>query len=145
METLKKYSQNGSFKFHLRDKLSECFMECNAPTDASGVYLIYGIKNGIEELVYIGISGKLLSNGVIQHRVSGLGGLRDRLINGKHRYSGTGKKVIRYIFWKETMVKESFDQLKIDWYATHCSNIYDSPAEIEERLINKYKPRWNRK
>lgn len=144
MESLLKYNRSGSFIFYLKDSPKECFAECNAPRDASGVYLIYGLREGIEELVYIGKSGKLLPDGTMQHRLAGLGGIKDRLINGKHTYSITEKKVTRYIFWKEMMVAEKFEILKISWYVTHGYNYCDSPDQIERYLINKYNPKWNR-
>jgi len=41
----------------------------------------------------------------MKHRISGLGGTKDRLVNGKCEYSTTGLKVRKYIFWKERMRK----------------------------------------
>lgn len=49
---------------------------CNAPTNKSGVYLVWNSTcNGNKELIYIGRSGKK-ENGKIVHRKAGLGELR---------------------------------------------------------------------
>lgn len=140
MERLKKYEDSGPFFFYPSPVRKDCFRECNAPSDRSGVYLIYGISNNIEDLVYIGLSGKLLPNGEMKHR---RGGIRDRLVNGK--YAENGIKITRYIYWLRMMEKEGFDRLRIQWHVTHNNNYLDCPSIIENELIYKFSPRWNRK
>jgi hypothetical protein len=144
MEMLLKYKQFGSFNFYAAASKIGCFKECNAPSDASGIYLIYGVTGCNEELVYIGRSGELLSDGTMKHRVAGLGGIRDRLVNGKYKYTNTGLRVTRYIFWKEKMVEEKFEKLKIKWFVTHSGDYLDCPIKLEDNLIRIYKPKWNR-
>lgn len=144
MERLLKYKQVGSFNFYSAASKKDCFKECNAPSDASGIYLIYGVSGIKEELVYIGRSGELLPDGKIKHRLAGLGGIKDRLINGKYRYSNTGLKVTRYIFWKERMATDGFEKLKIKWFVTHSAEYLDCPVTIEADLISTYRPKWNR-
>lgn len=63
-EILSKYSHSGQFEFHADDNLRNV---CNAPTDKSGVYIIWTILEGKEQLLYIGRSGEK-KNGVIVHR-----------------------------------------------------------------------------
>lgn len=141
MEQLKKYKQKGSFISYPLEKPKDCFKECNAPTCASGIYLIYGLKNDIEELVYIGISGHF-KKGVFKDRQDGI---RGRLIKGKYKFTMSGRKVTRYIFWKEQMILEGFDRLKIDWFVTHDgTEVFDPPKPIEDRLTRLFKPRWDR-
>ena len=77
-DILNKYKHNGHFDFSMTDKLSSV---CNAPTNKSGVYMVMTIIDGKEKLLYIGRSGKK-ENGVIVHRKCGLGGIKDRLVNG---------------------------------------------------------------
>lgn len=144
MEMLLKYKQFGSFDFYAAASKRDCFKDCNAPSDASGIYLIFGVSGSNEELVYIGRSGELLSDGTMKHRLAGLGGIKDRLVNGKYKYTDTGLKVTRYIFWKEKMATERFEKLKIKWYVTHSADYLDCPIKIEADLINAYRPRWNR-
>ena len=79
LEELTKYQQNGRFQFKLQDKLQEV---CNAPSDKSGVYLIYAVKKDKRELIYIGCSGKITKDGSMFIRKAGFGGIKDRLING---------------------------------------------------------------
>jgi hypothetical protein len=144
LESLLKYKQSGSFDFYSAKSKIDCFRECNAPSDASGIYLIYGVAGRNEELVYIGRSGKLLSDGKMKHRLAGLGGIKDRLINGKYKYTNTGLKVARYIFWKEMVAMEKFEKLKIKWFVTHSADYLDCPSRLEADLINRYRPKWNR-
>jgi len=54
-DELLKYKQTDHFFFKSTDNLREI---CNAPTDKSGVYMVYALKNGRIELIYIGRSGK---------------------------------------------------------------------------------------
>lgn len=138
MERLKKYTDNGSFTFYISSVKKDCFRDCNAPSDKSGIYLIYGVKNNIKTLVYIGRSGLLLADGAIKHRI---GGIKDRLVNGK--YAGNGIKVTRYIYWLNLMQKDGFSELQIQWYVTHSSSYLDCPSVIENLLIKKYRPKWN--
>ena len=61
---------------------------CNAPKNKSGVYIVYELKNGKIELVYIGSSGKVQNNGEIKHRNDGL---YDSIVNG-HQFGKTPGK-----------------------------------------------------
>lgn len=79
-DELKKYTHNGHFFFEPTDNLEQV---CNAPTDKSGVYIIYALKSGRIELLYIGHSGEIKQDGTLFIRKAGLSGLKDRLVNGK--------------------------------------------------------------
>lgn len=48
-DELTKYKHNDHFFFEAKQKLSEV---CNAPTDKSGVYIIYKLARGKVEMVY---------------------------------------------------------------------------------------------
>lgn len=63
-ERLQYYQHCGSFKFGRFDDLKKV---CNAPTNKSGVYMVWTEKSGERFLLYIGRSGKMV-NGVIEHR-----------------------------------------------------------------------------
>ncbi|NLP59508.1 hypothetical protein, partial [Lutibacter sp. B1] len=76
-DELEKYKTNGHFFFEKNDDLREF---CNAPKSGIGIYLIYALKKGKIELVYIGSTGKITQNGMIKTRK---GGIYDRLVNGK--------------------------------------------------------------
>ena len=137
-EILNKYSHTGRFDFHVDDDLEYV---CNAPSDKSGVYIIWTILEGKEQLLYIGRSGEK-KNGVIVHRKCGLGGIKDRLVNG-HQFG----KLPRRRIWPEIMREKGFSVLSVFWYDTE----EDDPNEVEGRLLAEAKdkngvlPPWNKK
>jgi len=139
-DDLDKYTQKNHFFFTATDLLENV---CNAPVNKNGVYIIYELKNGRVDLIYIGSSGKILSNGVIKTRI---GGIRDRIING-HQFG----KVQRKKSWPVKMLSENIDALDIYWWITYDESFKDCPMKVEDILLNKYLsiygrlPKWNRK
>lgn len=115
----------------------------NAPNDKSGVYIIYALKGGRIDLIYIGRSGEVKQDGTLFIRKAGLGGLKDRLVNGKQ----FGEP--RRNSWKTVMNYEKIEALDIYWYATHCEKYIDCPKIIESKLLQKHLeiygrlPKWN--
>jgi hypothetical protein len=77
---LDKYKDRGCFSFKPEESLKD---KCNAPSNKSGVYLIFRVDNRIKTLIYIGSSGRKYK-GVLKTRTTGLGGMKDRLVNGRH-------------------------------------------------------------
>ena len=138
-DELTKYKNNNHFFFTAKEELENV---CNAPKDKSGVYLVYELKNGRIELVYIGSSGKIQNNGTIKHRT---GGLYDRIVNG-HQFG----KVPRKKSWKLKLINEKIDALDIYWYVTVDSENMDIPVFIEATIIQRFfefngrLPRWNK-
>ncbi len=98
-DELNKYKHNDHFFFKPTDSLTEV---CNAPTDKSGVYIVYALKNGKIELIYIGKSGKIKQDGLMLTRKTGLGGIKDRIING-HQFG----KIPRRKSWPIQLFKEN--------------------------------------
>ena len=139
-DELYKYKQNDHFFFKPTDNLGKV---CNAPTDKSGVYVIYALKGGRIELIYIGRSGEVKSDGLLFIRKAGLGGLKDRLVNGKQ----FGEP--RRNSWKQKMVDEKIEALDIYWYVTHNEKFIDCPRILENKLLQKHLdiygrlPKWN--
>ena len=139
-DELNKYKQNDHFFFKPVDNLGQV---CNAPTDRSGVYIIYALKGGHIELIYIGRSGEVKSDGSHFIRKAGLGGLKDRLVNGKQFGAA------RRNSWKTQMLAEKIEGLDIYWYATHNDQFVDCPKILENKLLRKHLdiygrlPRWN--
>ena len=135
-DELTKYKNNNHFFFTAKEELENV---CNAPKDKSGVYIVYELKNGRIELVYIGSSGKVLNNGTIKHRN---GGLYDRIVNG-HQFG----KVPRKKSWKQKLIDEKIDALDIYWYDTGTMDI---PAFVEATIMQRFfeiygrLPRWNK-
>jgi len=139
-DELNKYKQNDHFFFKPSDNLEKV---CNAPTDKSGVYIIYALKDGRVELIYIGRSGEIKSDDLLFIRKAGLGGLKDRLVNGKQFGEA------RRNSWKKKMVDEKIEALDIYWYATHNEKFIDCPRILENKLLQKHLdiygmlPKWN--
>lgn len=129
---LEKYTESGNFLFRSTDNLNQV---CNAPSDKAGIYIIYAITDTTEQLVYLGRSGKVKSNGQLSIRK---GGLKDRLVNGKR------DKEPRKKFWLREMSDNKIDALKIYWFVTHNSKFVDCPEIVEKKLLKRYYPLWNR-
>lgn len=141
---LEKYTETGTFFLEAGQDLN---VECNAPTDKSGVYLVYSVGKEREELIYIGCSGNLNEDGSIFIRKAGLGGMKDRIVNG-HQF---GKKARKHT-WPVQMDMQHITQLKVRWFVTHGNKYADCPHELESRLLQYYKrehngilPAWNKK
>jgi hypothetical protein len=128
---LKKYATKGTFTFNLSESLEA---KCNAPTDKSGIYFIYKIVSGKEILIYIGSSGQK-RNGILKTRKSGLGGMKDRLVNGYHPKFG---KIKRSKTFPRQMQIEKIHQLKFCWWVTYEGSNADFPTDIETKLRNDY-------
>ena len=135
-EILQKYQHRGSFKFRRFDDLKEV---CNAPTDKSGVYMVWTEIGAKRYLLCIGRSGKMV-NDVIEHRKAGLGGKKDRLMNG-HQFG----KIARKRSWPMIMEKQGIAELDVYWYDTG----HDDPVVVEHALLAEFQdnygqlPPWN--
>jgi hypothetical protein len=140
-DELSKYRTADHFFFRPVDSLRTV---CNAPADQSGVYLMYALKGGRIELVYIGRSGKIKADGTMVIRKAGLGGLKDRLVNGK-QFGEPRRNSL-----KRQMLIEGIEALDMYWYVTHGEDCNDCPQIIEELLLSRHielygrLPRWNR-
>jgi hypothetical protein len=139
-DELTKYKHTNHFFYSPLDKLSKV---CNAPANKSGVYIIYALKGGQIELIYIGRSGELKSDGSLFIRKAGIGGLKDRLVNGKQFGAP------RRNSWKQRMLLEGIEVLDVYWYITHSQEFIDCPKVIEKKLLSIHLdihgrlPRWN--
>ena len=127
-DELNKYKENGHFFFRKKDNLRDV---CNAPTDKSGVFIVYALVGGRVKLVFIGRSGEV-KDGNIFIRKSGLGGLKDSIVNG------TFFGVPRHKGWKAEMKKNKIDALDIYWFVTHNEEYTDCPKQLEKELLQIY-------
>lgn len=134
------FDHNDNFFFSAKDDLSKV---CNAPKDSVGVYIVYELKEGRIELVYVGSSGQLLNNGTMKVRK---GGLYDRIVNGKQ----TGTNEPRKTFWKQKLIDEGIDALDIYWFVTFNEDHKEIPAFVEAQVLQEHfelfdrLPRWNK-
>lgn len=139
-DVLNKYKSTDHFFFKPTGNLKDV---CNAPTDKSGVYVVYALKGGRIELVYIGSSGKVKSDGGLLTRKAGLGGIKDSIVNEKH----FGEP--RRSSWKVLMISEKIEALDVYWYVTHNDSFVDCPGILEDKLLQQHfdfmgrLPRWN--
>ena len=133
-----KYKTRGEFIFRQGDKLSEI---CKAVPHAAGVYLFRTIKDGQENLVYIGASGTMHQNGKFGTQL-----MKKRLQNKQN------SEIRRQTFFEIEIEKNNLDGIRVNWFVTF-DNQYnkDLPMTVEGQLIqkyfNKYKqlPPWNNK
>ena len=137
-DELEKYKSNGHFFFDGKDELENV---CNAPKNGMGVYVVFALKNGKIEMVYIGSSGKIKQNGM---KKIPKGGIFDALVN-EEQFNSPRKRS-----WKEKIEKERIEALDIYWYETFDQKYMDIPSSIEGIIIQRHfdnhgvLPRWNR-
>jgi hypothetical protein len=147
LQELAKYLKHGSFSFKQDQALLHV---CNAPTNASGIYAVFNKhENGTaDELLYVGISGaKRNPDGTLMHRTAGLGGIKDRIVNGHHLYH----KMPRRRAWPKRMEEEGISEITVDWWVTYDDDAFlDFPRVLEEKILRTYLkakgalPRWNK-
>ena len=139
-DELTKYKNSGHFFFSINDNLKDV---CNAPTNKGGIYIVYALKDGQIDGSTLVVQEKLNRTAHFFIREAGLGGLKDRLVNGKQFGSP------RRNSWKTRVQDEGIEALDIYWYATHDENFIDCPRILENKLLQKHQrifrrlPRWN--
>jgi hypothetical protein len=126
-DALLEYSHNGIFEFKIENELSEV---CNAAKNAGGVYLVYKEIEDIENLIYIGMSGKIKQDGTYSIRKDG--GIYGRLVNG-NQFNGKRRRT-----WPKQMKTDKIDKLIIHWYVTLDKATQDIPAYVEGLLLQSY-------
>ena len=137
-DQLEKYKSQGHFFFSENQELNDV---CNAPKNGIGVYIVYALKNGRIELVYIGSSGSINQNGSPKIRK---GGIFDRLVNGKQFDEPRRKS------WKQKLISEKIEALDIYWFETFDKKHQDIPLSVEGSIIQTYfdvhgvLPKWNK-
>ena len=137
-EALLKYRRCGDFSFEATESLKE---KCNAPTTHGGVYLIYRDAETDESLLYIGSSGQRGADGGLKVRKSGLGGMKDRIVNGHHPKFG---KVPRRKAFPEQMRREGISELRILWWVTYNVHHQDFPTDVEQNVTDAYRAEYGR-
>jgi len=138
-ELLQIYRNRASFDY---DHSSPYKTVCNAPSSASGIYLIYGVHDSMESLLYIGSSGQRDKAGQLKTRI---GGMKDRLINGyhPHRFSAP-TRIKRYLAFPAQMRIEKIPLLRIYWWVTYDNISQDFPTDIELKLHSFYVKQHNK-
>jgi len=139
-DLLSKYKKNDHFFFKPTDSLQQV---CNAPDDSDGVYLVYELKDGRINLVYIGSSGKKIPDFDI---AEGLIGIQTAIL-----LDGPWGKTPRSQAWPVKMLSEGIDALDIYWWVTYKGRLKDDPEVIQRSLIRMHRamfgesPKWNQR
>ena len=132
---LEKYTNKGEFIFKMGDRLVD---HCRNIPNESGVYLMYTIKNNVEELVYIGESGKMKQNGSF-----GVQKLHKRLQNMQN------SQLSRQKHFEQELGANKIDAIKVAWFVTFNDSFKDLPMYVEALLLQNYfnknnqLPQWN--
>jgi hypothetical protein len=106
-DILKRF-ENGQFILFKDQKLANV---CNAPKDASGVYLVFKDNLDFKSLVYIGASGKMLQSGEFKHRIYGLNA---RIRNGNHQLTNVPRRKA----WPNFLSNHEMQSINVKWYIT---------------------------
>jgi hypothetical protein len=138
-DLLDKFKTNGHFFLRPTDSLEEV---CNAPDKRDGVYIVYQLKDGHVDMVYIGASGirEIL---IVK---DSLFGLRQCIINGLGQQNEPRTQA-----WPIKMLAEGIDALDIYWYVTYSGSLKHHPGGVQSMLLFQYSkiydefPPWNDK
>ncbi|WP_116787977.1 hypothetical protein [Flavobacterium psychrotrophum] len=133
---LEHYHIKGDFSFKATEDL---MLKCNAPTNYSGIYLIYYL----DTLIYVRSSGQK-KDGILKTRKSGVGGMKDRIVNGYHPKFG---KVKRKKIFPLKMQEFEFEELKFKWFVTYDNvRFFDFPTDVESKVLAniKTRPIWHK-
>lgn len=134
-DKLDKYKNKGHFFFQKGDVLREV---SKGIPNLPGVYCIYRLCGGKVDLVYIGKSGTMLSNGKF----------KDQLLNKRLNNKQDG--IYRQQFFEQKLEEDGNDALDIYWYVTFDKDNHDIPSYVEGLLLQRYfeihrrLPEWNK-
>lgn len=135
---LKKYKSTNSFLFTTDLNLEEV---CNAPNDASGVFLVFDASTDDKKLIMIGSTGTVQNDGTLKVKN---GGLYNKIVNG-YQFAKTGRKYS----WPAQMKKEAIESLEVVWYETFTDKVKGIPTFVEATVLQSYLdekgtlPKWN--
>lgn len=133
-----KFKNSGSFQFSSNDDLE---VVCNAPNDASGVFLVYALQEENRELIMVGSTGTVQNDGTLKAKN---GGLYDKIVNG-HQFAKTARKYS----WKTQLKLEKIETVEVFWYETYNNKTKVIPTFVEGQILqlflkeNGKLPRWN--
>jgi hypothetical protein len=133
-----KFKNSGSFQFSSNDDLE---VVCNAPNDASGVFLVYSIEEENKTLIMVGSTGTVQNDGTLKVKN---GGLYDKIVNG-HQFAKTARKYS----WKTQLPLEKIEAVEVFWYETYNDKTKVIPTFVEAQILqlflkeNGKLPRWN--
>lgn len=124
-EFSKEFSNSGIFELLPNESINEVVVRAKVP-DKYGVYLIYGIQNNFEQLIYIGKSGTLKNDGKFKNQA-----LRKRLTMKQD-------DMRRKDFFRKIMKENNYDKLKFLWFITYDDIQKILPGFAEGKLFQGY-------
>ena len=133
-----KFKNSGSFQFSTNDDLE---VVCNAPNEASGVFLVYAIQEENRELIMVASTGTVQNDGTLKAKN---GGLYDKIVNG-HQFAKTARKYS----WKTQLKLEKIEAVEVFWYETYNYKTKVIPTFVEGQILqlflkeNGKLPKWN--
>lgn len=133
-----KFKNSGSFQFSSNNELD---VTCNAPNDASGLFLVYSLEADEKELIMVGSTGTVQNDGSLKTKN---GGLYDKIVNG-HQFAKTARKYS----WKTQLKLEKIKAVEVFWYETYNDKTKVIPTFVEAQILqlflkeNGKLPRWN--
>ena len=133
-----RFPKSGAFELRRGESLRKRAVAEGLP-DEPGVYLIYGRRNEVWELLYIGRSGTLHNDGSF-----GSQKLLKRITKGKQ------EGVRRPRFFRERMALLGIEALRFRWFVTFADGNGVIPAKAEADLLQAYLgehsrlPPWNK-
>lgn len=135
---LSKFKNSGSFQFSSSNDLE---VVCNAPMNASGVFLVYAMQEENRELIMVGSTGTVQNDGTLKAKN---GGLYDKIVNGQ-QFAKTARKYS----WKTQLQIEKIEAVEVFWYETSNEKTKVIPTFVEGQILqlflkeNGKLPRWN--
>lgn len=132
----KLFSTKGSFALKCGENLRQCIHSNDVP-EVPAAYLIYAVRRRRAELLYIGKSGTMRTDGTLKNQ--GLA-TRLRMKQGKQW---------RAEFYEEEMRQRRLSGLEFRWWATFDRSVRILPAWAEAQLFQAYfdengrLPAWN--
>src|SRR3990170_483263 len=115
------FSNNGSFRLARGEDLRACIANNGVP-ELPAAYLIYGVERRRRELLYIGKSGTLKTDGSFKNQ-----GLATRLRMKQ------GKRW-RAEFYQDEMERRKLDALYFRWFVTFGGQVRILPLKAEADL-----------
>lgn len=129
-----RFPSQGSFELRKGERVVS---RAGGVPEEPGVYLIYGLRKGAKELLYVGKAGTLQNNGTF----------KDQKLRG--RLSAKQRGVLRQRFFQEQIEVLNLDALEFRWFVTFHGSARVIPAKAEADLLQAYfdeksvLPRWN--
>ena len=141
-DELAKYKNKNRFFLNKGEDLEAV---CNAP-DLPGVFLVFTLSKGKNELAYIGFSKNEFKETPGKRYSIEFGTLKEEIIDGV-----VLNKKMNKISWPAILEAKGLDGLDIYWYVTMDKKFKDFPEDVERAIMQSYihiygkLPAWNQK